>query len=71
MLYSVRRLHRAVVRWVADTFDLPARSATWRSRVQAHMAANHHRHHPPLHHHLPRRSRVLRRWQAMIGRILP
>jgi len=69
MLSSVRRLHRAMVRWVVDAFDLPARSANWRSRVQAHVAA-HHRQHRPLQHHPARRSRVLRRWQATIGRIL-
>jgi hypothetical protein len=70
MLSSVRRLHRAMVRWVVDAFDLPARCANWRSRVQAHIAAHHRQHHRPLQHHRPRRSRVLSRWQATIGRIL-
>ena len=67
---SVRRLHRAMVRWVADTFRLSARSAGWHNRTQAHMAAHHSWHHRPLQHHLPRQPRVLRRWQAMIAGIL-
>lgn len=70
MLSSVRRLHHVMVRWVADIFDLPDRSASWHSRVQAHVAAHHRQHHRPVQHHTGRRPRVLKRWQATIGRIL-
>ena len=67
---AIRRLHRATVRWVADTFTLSARSANWRGRTRDHIAAHHHWHHRPLQHHLPRRTRLLGRWQARIERIL-
>jgi hypothetical protein len=70
MLSTVRLLHRRLVRWVVRTFDLPARSADGRGGTRAHVGAHHPRRHRPLPHHRPRRARVLRRWQAAIGRIL-
>jgi len=70
MLSAVRRLHRRLVRWVVRAFDLPARSPRWRAGTHAHAAANHVLRHRSLPHHRPGRARVLRRWQAAIGRVL-
>ena len=68
MLSSIRRFHRVLVRWVADTFDLPARGAAWRART--HHVAAHRWHHRALQHHRRRPPRVLEAWQVTIERIL-
>ena len=75
MLETIRLLHRIAVDWTADTFGLrgygSARCRHDRARDRAHALA---RRGPAVLHRLrPRRPtrppRVLRSWQAGIGRI--
>jgi hypothetical protein len=75
MLETIRLLHRVAVDWTADTFGLrgrgSARSRHDRARDRAYAMAR--RGPAALHRPRPSRSprppRVLRSWQARIGRL--
>ena len=66
---TIRLLHRVAVDWTADTFGLrgrgSARSRHEDARDRAHAAARRR----PDALHRPRQPRVLRSWQARIGRL--
>jgi hypothetical protein len=73
---TIHRLHRVMVDWVADTFGLDGDAAANHAHVHAEARARARtwayalnrremRHHEPRE---PREPRVLKRWQAMIGR---
>lgn len=66
---TIRLLHRIAVDWTADTFGLrrrgSARSHHEDARDRAHALAQR----PPGALHRPRQPRVLRSWQARIGRL--
>ncbi len=66
---TIRLLHRIAVDWTADTFGLrgrgTARSRHDDARDRAHALA---RRLPDVLHR-PRQPRVLRSWQASIGRL--
>jgi hypothetical protein len=66
---TIRLLHRIAVDWTADTFGLRgggcARSRHGDARDRAHALARR----LPDALHRPRQSRVLRSWQASIGRL--
>jgi len=66
---TIRLLHRVAVDWTADTFGLrgrgSARSRHENARDRAYTAAQR----LPDALHRPRPPRVLRSWQARIGRL--
>jgi hypothetical protein len=65
---TIRLLHRVAVDWTADTFGLRRRSARSRhddARDRAYALARR----LPGALHRPREPRVLRSWQARIGRL--
>jgi hypothetical protein len=66
---TIRLLHRIAVDWAADTFGLrrpgSARSRHDDARDRAHALARR----LPGALHRPRQPRVLRSWQARIGRL--
>jgi hypothetical protein len=66
---TIRLLHRIAVDWTADTFGLRGRSAGARhdaARDRAHALARR----LPGALHRPAEPRVLRSWQARIGRLV-
>ena len=67
---TIRLLHRIAVDWTADTFGLrgpgSARSRHDEARDRAHALARR----LPGALHRPRQVRVLRSWQAGIGRLV-
>jgi hypothetical protein len=78
---TIRAAHRVAVDWVAETFHLPEDTARFHAEARARAATMAHalnnretRHDGRRHHgrrqHAPRQARVLKGWQARIGRAL-
>ena len=65
---TVRLLHRIAVDWTADTFGLRARGSA-RSRHEDARDPRALAQRLPGALHRPRQPRVLRSWQARIGRL--
>ena len=66
---TIRLLHRIAVDWTADTFGLRGRGTAWSRHDDARDRAHALARHLPDALHQPRQPRVLRSWQATIGRL--
>ena len=66
---TIRLLHRVAVDWTADTFGLRGRGSAWSRHEDARDRAYALARRMPDALHRPRQPRVLRFWQARIGRI--
>ena len=66
---TIRLLHRIAVDWTDDTFGLRGRGTAWSRHDDARDRAHALARHLPDALHQPRQPRVLRSWQATIGRL--
>ena len=66
---TIRLLHRVAVDWTADTFGLRSRGAARSRHEDARDRAHALARLLPDALHRPRQPRVLRSWQAGIGRL--
>jgi hypothetical protein len=66
---TIRLLHRIAVDWTADTFGLRARGSARSRHEDARDRAHALAQRLPGALHRPRQPRVLRSWQARIGRL--